>query len=209
MASLTPTPIDSIEPTLRDYGAALRDAPPVARRVWQRIADSRHHRDGDAACWHADAVALCAALGMNPTARAPQDWLSWDGNAVATLTEPSVLIHEVAHFQLASPARRFMPDFCLGAGPESGRIAYADAHKALDAERREIEEQRTSLLGVIWETELGQPAILAFQEQNWLEGAGRPSTADFFVERLSDLIRLGLVDAAHGRPLLALRCLPD
>jgi hypothetical protein len=180
MASLTPTPIDSIEPTLRDYGAALRDAPPVARRVWQRIADSRHHRDGDAACWHADAVALCAALGMNPTARAPQDWLSWDGNAVATLTEP-----------------------------ESGRIAYADAHKALDAERREIEEQRTSLLGVIWETELGQPAILAFQEQNWLEGAGRPSTADFFVERLSDLIRLGLVDAAHGRPLLALRCLPD
>ena len=145
---------------------------------------------------------------MNPIERSPQDSLSWDGHSVATVTEPSVLIHEVAHFQLASPARRFTPDFCLGAGPETGSIDYANSFLALDAERREIEEQRTSLLGVIWEAELGQPAILAFQEQNWLEGAGRASTAAFFVDVLTTLIEMGLVDT-EGRPLLALRCSDD
>jgi hypothetical protein len=208
MTSLTPIPIEAIEPTLAQYDAALVSAPPVARQVWHRIAASRAHVGGDEARWHADAVDLCAAFGMNPIARPPQDSLSWDGRSVATLTEPSVLIHEIAHFQVASPERRFTPDFCLGAGPETGRIDYANSFTGLDAERREIEEQRTSLLGVIWEAELGQPAILAFHEQNWLEGAGRASTAAFFVDVLTTLMEMGLVDG-DGRPLLSLRCTAD
>lgn len=208
MTSLTPIPIHEIEPILAQYDAALAHAPPVARQVWHRIAASGEHIGGDEARWHRDAVALCAAFGMNPIARAPQDSLSWDGASVATLTEPSVLIHEIAHFQLASPARRFTPDFCLGAGPETGLIAFADSFRGLDETRREIEEQWTSLLGVIWEAELGQPAILAFQEQNWLEGAGRASTAAFFVSVLQTLIDMGMLDA-EGHPLLALRCSGD
>lgn len=208
MTSLTPIPIEAIEPILAQYDAALTHAPPVARRVWHRIAASRLQLGGDETRWHADAVALCAAFGMNPIARSPQEWLSWDGESVATLTEPSVLIHEVAHFQVASPARRFTPDFCLGAGPETGRIDYANSFLGLDETRREIEEQWTSLLGVIWEAELGQPAILAFHEQNWLEGAGRASTAEFFVSVLTTLIDMGMVDA-EGHPLLALRCSGD
>ena len=208
MTSLTPIPIEAIEPTLLQYDAALALAPPVARQVWHRIAASRRHIGGDETSWHADAVDLCAVFGMNPIARSPEDSLSWDGHSVATRTEASVLIHEVAHFQLASPARRFMPDFCLGAGPETGKIDYANGFLGLDTDRREIEEQRTSLLGVIWEAELGQPAILAFQEQNWLEGAGRASTAAFFVDVLTTVIEMGLVDA-EGRPLLALRCTAD
>lgn len=208
MTSLTPIPIHAIEPILAQYDAALAHAPPVARQVWHRIAASRNQIGGNEAVWHAAAVDLCANFGMNPIARSPQDSLSWDGESVATLTEPSVLVHEIAHFQLASPARRFTPDFCLGAGPETGKIDYANSFLRLDETRREIEEQWTSLLGVIWEAELGQPAILAFQEQNWLEGAGRASTAAFFVSVLTALIEMGLVDA-DGHPLLALRCSAD
>ncbi len=208
MTSLTPIPIDAIEPILAQYDAALAHAPPVARQVWHRIAASHLYLGGDERRWHADAVALCADFGMNPIARSPQDSLSWDGASVATLTEPSVLIHEIAHFQVASPARRFTPDFCLGAGPETGKIDYANSFIGLDEARREIEEQWTSLLGVIWEAELGQPAILAFHEQNWLEGAGRASTAEFFVSILTTLIEMGMVDG-EGHPLLALRCSGD
>ena len=208
MATLTDTPIDAIDPVLRQYDAGLESAPMAARQVWHRIAASRHAIGGDTARWHRDAVALCEAFAMTPRDREPQISLSWTGSEVAALTEPAVLIHEVAHFQLASPSRRFLPDFGLGAGPESGDIALAESARRLDEPEREIEEQRTSLLGIIWEAELGQPAILAFQEQNWLEGAGRPSTAAFFVTTLNALIALGLVDS-DGHPLLALRCSAD
>ena len=65
-----------------------------------------------------------------------------------------------------------------------------------------------SLLGILWEIELGQPGIQAFQEQNWLEGAGRPSAAAFLVERLDRLAADGLIDS-DGRPLEIVRITPD
>jgi hypothetical protein len=73
---------------------------------------------------------------------------------------------------------------------------------------RETEEQMASLLGILWEAEFEQPAILAFHEQNWLEGAQRPSTARFFAATLAKLMEAGLVDA-EGRPRKALRIAPD
>jgi hypothetical protein len=113
----------------------------------------------------------------------------------------------VAHYQIAAPTRRFLPDFGLGAGPETGLTDIADAARAADAQTRESEEAMASLLGILWEVELGQPAILAFQEQNWLEGAGRPGTADFFRATLGRLSDVGLIDQ-DGRPTYAVRISP-
>ena len=61
-------------------------------------------------------------------------------------------------------------DFGLGAGPETGLRAEADASQDRARRRRDVEEALSSLLGILWEAELGHPAILAFVEQNWLEG---------------------------------------
>ncbi|MGB8841127.1 MAG: hypothetical protein WCC64_08630, partial [Aliidongia sp.] len=116
--------------------------------------------------------------------------------------------HEVAHYQLASPERRDLPDFGLGAGPETGRIATADAALRLDGLAREYEEQMASLLGILWEIELGQPGIEAFQEQNWLEGAGRPGAADFFAATLGRLSDYQLIDQ-EGRPRYCVRITTD
>ena len=65
-----------------------------------------------------------------------------------------------------------------------------------------------SLLGMLWETELGQSALPAFQEQNWLEGADRPGTAAFFSMIMGRLIDEGFV-APDGTPRLLLRSMPD
>ncbi len=178
-----------------------------ARAVFHRVATSREIA-GDPTVRHRNAVALARHFGMQPIDEEPQAAFSWDGTQVRTRSEPAVLIHEVRIS--SSPARRcrFLPDFGLGAGPETGRVADADRARRLGDAAREIEEQLASLLGVLWEIELGQPGIEAFQEQNWLEGAGRPGAAQFLVDRLDRLIRFGLVDPG-GTPLYAVRIAAD
>jgi len=204
---LTPIDLEALDDVLARYALALPRGG-VERVVFQRIAASRTAIGGDDAAWHRAAVAFADAFGMAPIDEAPQQAFSWDGSSVRTRSEPAVLLHEVAHFQLASPARRKLVDFGLGAGPETGRPDAADAQLSVPPMAREVEEQQASLLGILWEVELGQPAILAFQEQNWLEGAGRASTADFFARTLARLIAGGLV-GIDGRPLQTLSIQPD
>ncbi|WP_158045507.1 hypothetical protein [Skermanella pratensis] len=110
------------------------------------------------------------------------------------------MIHEIAHWQLCAPERRFLYDFGLGAGPETGRVAEADAVTALSEEERQDEETLTSLLGILWEAELGQPAMLAFLEQNWMEGYDRPATPAHFDRILNRLHAGGFIDD-RARPL--------
>jgi len=71
---------------------------------------------------------------------------------------------------------------------------------------REEEENLASLLGILWETEYSEPAVLAFAEQNWLELYDRPHTQRHFARCLGELRGRGLVDAA-GRPSLS-KCQP-
>ncbi len=193
--------------TLARYADCLPEAG-VARRVFARIRASLADAERDQTIMHREAVALTERFGMQPIPEPPQVAFSWDGQAVRTESEPAVLLHEVAHYQLASPARRALPDFGLGAGPETGRVEIAEAARRLDWLGRETEEQMASLLGILWEIELGQPGILAFQEQNWLEGAGRPGTAEFFCATLARLQDWGLADE-DGRPLYTVRISAD
>ena len=95
--------------------------------------------------------------------------------------EAYVILHEVAHFALASPARRALPDFGLGPGPDIARPRRrrAGAAALLPLLEREADEAAASLLGILWEAQLGQPALASFLDQNWLEGLERSATAHF------------------------------
>jgi hypothetical protein len=147
----------------------------------------------------ADALALVRRFGIPAIDEAPADAFSWDGRAVRTRSEAAVLIHEVAHWQIAAPARRALPDFGLGAGPESGRAAEADAACCVGLAVKEEEELLASLLGILWEASLGHPAIHSFIEQNWLEAWERPAAAEQFVRAVDALSARGLIDA-NGVP---------
>jgi hypothetical protein len=183
----------------------------AARRVLGRIArpGGEERATGErAAAHHAAAVALLARLGIAARPGRPQLDFSWDGQALRAGTEAYVLLHEAAHFQLAAPERRSRIDFGLGPGPETGNRAAAAAAASLHGLAVEREEAMASLLGILWEVELGQPALASFLDQNWLEGAERPGTADHFRRILAALDQGGFITAS-GRPLPTRRTLRD
>lgn len=156
-------------------------------------ADTLEHRSA--------AVGLAKELGMYTIDEAPQQAFSWNGCAVRTQSEASVLIHEVAHWLIVPPERRDLLDFGLGAGPETGRIQEADAARCVDDATKEWEELLASLLGILLEAKLCQPAIHAFIEQNWLEGWERPAAAEQFASTIKELRARRLISEI-GVPIL-------
>ena len=203
------TPIDNrlLARLGAQFDLALAVDPP-ARAVFRRITALVPAGDlltlSTDPAHHAQAVALCQRFGLGTLDVDPHDYFTWDGQAVATGMAPSVLIHEVAHYQCAAPARRRLVDFGLGAGPESGRKAEGLAAQALFTPERDVEEGLSSLLGILWEAELGQPAVLAFLEQNWLEGGASLHNLAHFRKTVAWLGEMGLI-SADGAPTMALR----
>jgi hypothetical protein len=186
---------------------AMRLSGGYTQRVYRRIAvPGRWHRatGADAASQHRAALALAQKFGMSRRRGPPHCGFSWDGRALRTGTEAYVLVHEIAHFQLAPPARRRRIDFGLGPGPETGNRLGAERQRAADGLAREREEAMASLLGILWEVELGQPALASFLDQNWLEGGG---AARHFTEILAALRAGGFVTSA-GRPTRRVRRAP-
>jgi len=122
---------------------------------------------------------------------------NWDGEALDGDTEAYVILHEVAHFVLAPPERRRLVDFGLGPGPDTRDRAAAEAAAVLPLDRREADEAAASLLGILWEAALGQPALASFLDQNWLEGLDR-SAAPHFTAVLRELKDRALVIPAQA-----------
>jgi hypothetical protein len=206
---LSPVPLDLLPAVLKIFAERLRAA--RARAVFRRIAEPAHCRRAAglaAAAHHAQALLVLGRLGMGVKPGAPQADVSWDGAAARIGTEAYVLLHEAAHFQLAAPERRRRVDFGLGPGPETGNHGAAHAAASLFGLDAEREEATASLLGILWETELGHPALASFLDQNWLEGAHRTGTAEHFEATLERLREGGFV-TCHGHPTWRLRRSPD
>ncbi|MEQ9110136.1 MAG: hypothetical protein RIF37_02525 [Rhodospirillaceae bacterium] len=202
LSSITPDQLKEILPSMH---VALGDWP-GAQNAFRKIAASlcrAPHLKADLMAGHADAVSLCDQLGIPIIDGRPEDGFSWNGKEVAIQTETAVLLHEIAHWQICPLARRGVPDFGLGAGPETGLKAEANAAAIVDAATQEREEDLASLLGVLWEAYLGGPAIIAFCEQNWLELYDRPGTVAHFVSVYEDLYSRELIDRKGG-PTIAL-----
>lgn len=197
---------------LPEYGQAV-SAHALAARVFQRVVARIPDEDlmqlSTDRVHHAQAVGLCKRFGLGVIDINPQNWFTWDGRNVATGMEPSVIIHEVAHYQCAAPHRRALPDFGLGKGPETGLGgAGANAVGMIGGVYADVEEALASLLGILWEAHLGQPAILALLEQNWLEGGADPRNTTHFIRVVETLFAHGLI-TDQGAPTMGLRSLPD
>src|SRR5215469_6476664 len=175
---------------------------PPARAVFRRIADpakAGRAQGMESTRHHAAACDLARAFGMKLLPGRPALDYAWTGTALRRDTEAYVVLHEVAHFELAPPERRYAIDFGLGAGPETGDRDGAERAATVFGLAREAEEAMASLLGVLWEIDLGQPGFASFLDQNWLEGAERPAAAHHFTAVLMALQQRGLVDD-EGRP---------
>jgi hypothetical protein len=199
---LTDIALEELPGVIERFAALLA---PAERAVFRRVADpakAARAEGAEAARHHAAACDLAVDLGMPLLAGGPALDYAWTGTALRRDTEAYVLLHEVAHFKLAPPERRHTIDFGLGAGPETGDRDGAERAATVFGLEREAEEAMASLLGVLWEVELGQPGFASFLDQNWLEGADRPGAAQHFTIVLTALRQRGLVDD-DGRPIRA------
>ncbi len=200
---LTPIPPERLPEVLRRFRDSLVDK--RARRAFDPIAATSADRaEGKIAELHRrQALALARALGMG-ICEGSTSRLSWDGERLNADSEAFVLTHEVAHFQLASPRRRRVSDFGLGAGPDTLDRAAAERAAMLTPLAGDREEAVVSLLGILWEVALGQPALASFLDQNWLEGAGMARAAAHFTAVLNRLHDGGFVTDL-GEPTCRLR----
>jgi hypothetical protein len=196
---LTPIPPDRLPATLDYFAAQLDDL--AARAAFDQIRSTVAARaEGDLAEAHRrDALALARNCGMAIHRAGTRCAFNWDGAALDGDTEAYVILHEAAHFVLAPPERRNLVDFGVGAGPDTTDRAAADRAAVLAILEREDDEAAASLLGVLWEAALGQPALASFLDQNWLEGLER-SAAPHFTAVVRRLQRLGFVGGAPMLP---------
>ena len=183
---LTPVPRAELRHALDRFMAGLVD--PYSCEVFRRIcATSAERACGPEAERHRQvALSLAGALGMAIYPEGTPCRFNWDGTALDGATEAYVILHEVAHFALAPPERRGLIDFGLGPGPDTTDRKAAAEVAALSPLEAAEEEAAASLLGIVWEAELGHPALASFLDQNWLEGLDR-SAAGHFISVLGTL----------------------
>jgi hypothetical protein len=198
---LTPIARDQVEARLNRFASHLQDR--RARTSLTRIAATgpARARGARAEVHRLAAAGLVRQLGIGIRAGSPCRSFGWDGRIMRAGTEAYVLLHEAAHWLLANARRRRAFEFGLGPGPETGHWAAALRAMLLPEMARQREEAMASLLGILWEAELHQPALASFLDQNWLEGADRPGAARYFETVLARLAAAGLVDFA-GHPVI-------
>ena len=192
---LTPIPADQLNDALDLFGALLTD--PTARSAFALIRATSAARAQSAAAERARLTALAFACRYGMAVHSPgtECAYNWDGAALDGDTEAYVILHEIAHFVLAPPERRALIDFGLGPGPDTRDRAGAEGAASLPILEREADEAAASLLGILWEARLGQPALASFLDQNWLEGLER-SAAAHFTAMLRRLIEANLWSGA-------------
>jgi len=189
---LSPIPRELLRPALDRFMAGLGN--PFARAVFCQIrATSADRATGAEAERHRRAALLVArSFGIAIHPEGTRCSYNWDGAALNGATEAYVILHEIAHFALAPPERRRLIDFGLGPGPDTIDRDAAEIAEVLSLLAREEDEARASLLGIVWEAQLAQPALASFLDQNWLEGLDR-SAASHFSTVLDGLRRDGLL----------------
>jgi hypothetical protein len=176
---LTPIPREELAGTLDRFTARLSDR--LSRLVLARIRATSPARACGAEAEGHRLAALSFARGfgiaIHPEGTACR--FNWDGSALNGATEAYVILHEVAHFALAPAERRGLVEFGLGPGPDTLDRDAAERAAVLSPLAREGDEAAASLLGIVWEAALGQPALASFLDQNWLEGLDRSAATHF------------------------------
>jgi hypothetical protein len=196
---LTPLPAHRLHVAIASLAGRLEDARAARALRWLGSRPARRARGAAAESHRRTALALARKFAMGVRRGVGKTAFGWDGRALQGRTEAYVLLHEIAHYQIVPPTRRRAPDFGLGPGPDSNDHAGAERRARLFGAARDREEALASLLGILWEAELGQPALASLLDQNWLEGADRPEAARHFTAAFAQLLARRHVGAT-GRP---------
>ena len=191
MTILTPIPAERLDEALERFAAGLTATKAQTAFAAIRATSAERAEGAEAERHRLTALDFARAHGIAVHPEGTACAYNWDGTALDGSVEAYVILHEIAHFLLAPPERRALPDFGLGPGPDTRDRDGAERVATVALLDREEDEAAASLLGILWEAELGQPAFASFLDQNWLEGLERSAAAHFgaVVQRL---VALGL-----------------
>ena len=194
---LTPIPREALAGALDCFMAGLPNR--LSRAVFASIRATSPDRaaEAEAEQHRLTALSFARGFGMAIHSEGTRCRFNWDGTALSSATEAYVILHEVAHFALAPPERRALVEFGLGPGPDTLVRDAAECAAVVSPLAREEDEVAASLLGILWEAELGQPALASFLDQNWLEGLDR-SAAVHFTTVLETLRHRGLLSVERA-----------
>jgi len=109
---------------------------------------------------------LARKLGVRLCKRVAADSAQWNGRSIALYgfegerLSPSELIHEIAHWLCASPARRRLYDYGLGSGNFSNM-----AVRRVDG--IDDDEEQASLLGILFERAFAMNWEQTWEDHNW------------------------------------------
>ncbi|MBV9964902.1 MAG: elongation factor P hydroxylase [Alphaproteobacteria bacterium] len=176
---LTPIPPGQLGAALDRFAGQLKHAADRAAFACIRATSPERATGSEAERHRRQALQVAAHLGISVHQPGTQPGFNWDGAALDGGTEAYVILHEIAHFVLAPLERRRLVDFGLGPGPDTRERTAAEVAAVLPLIEREADEAEASLLGILWEAALGQPALASFLDQNWLEGIDRAAGAHF------------------------------
>lgn len=107
------------------------------------------------------AIALVKKFGIQ-TRKTLNDY-QWDGKSLWIGNNSSNILHDLAHYCVASKIRRNLPDFGLGAGQESVK----SANKKIGGEANSREEETASALGICFEYYLDLNSAATYEYHNW------------------------------------------
>ena len=201
---LTPIPREELADTLNRFTAGLSGR--LSRDLFALIRGTSPDRAAgvEAERHRVAALSVARSFGMAIHPEENPCRFNWDGAVLNGATEAYVILHEVAHFALAPPERRGFVEFGLGPGPDTLDREAADRAAVLSPLARDEDEAAASLLGIVWEAALRQPALASFLDQNWLEGLDRGAAAHFtaVVETLRrrELLKVVQAPAASTAP---------
>lgn len=184
------------------YSNKEKDSP-----VWKQLKRKRNPTHEALTPQHRKVLKVLKAIGMPFTLEkdVSASGYGWDGSlAYFKGFKVGDAMHDMAHYQCSSTRLRKLPEFGLGSGFCTEDYDGADSNHRRNEEKTQLEEEYASLLGILWERELGYNFAATLDLHSW--PTGRNSKKNFF-KIMRGLSKRGLIDE-NARPTTKLNVRP-
>ncbi len=150
------------------------------------------------------ALALLGVVGISISRR--RIGPTWDGSTLAISgLEPADIIHELAHWLVATPRERKMPEYGCG----MSLFTSFESAKILNDRTDSFREENASVLGIAYGAAIGFPPDeieFLLEEHNWSDSFPRHFWLDEYFWRV--VVRLNRTGLMRGHlPTVGLRAL--
>jgi hypothetical protein len=140
----------------------------------------------------------CIAKQLSLPLKEEREKYSWDGKYIHTRNmdrswyDGHSVLHDICHFQVASPTRRKTPEFGLGDSPDIS----SGAPVLLNDENAQREEEEASILTILWLRHIKEDHMFVWNDHSW---GWNVSNSKIAKRTLRNLLKKGVVEKVAGK----------